>query len=132
MEKIVLDTYAVVALLFDEAGAHKVQNTIDEAKDKRLPLLMNVVNLGEVFYTVQRKHGTNSALKACNALESLPVNLISPGKELSLLAASLKSEKKMPYADCFAAATAMMYKAALLTGDKEFKQVEKETEVIWI
>jgi len=38
----------------------------------------------------------------------------------------------MSNADCFAAATAIREKAAIITGDPEFKQLEKEVEIEWI
>jgi predicted nucleic acid-binding protein len=38
----------------------------------------------------------------------------------------------MSYADCFAAALAKSRKAELVTGDKEFKQVESEITVRWL
>lgn len=38
----------------------------------------------------------------------------------------------MSYADCFAAALAKLRKAALVTGDKDFKQVEDEIKVHWV
>jgi ribonuclease VapC len=38
----------------------------------------------------------------------------------------------MSYADCFAAALAIKKKCELITGDKEFKQVEKEIKIRWI
>jgi predicted nucleic acid-binding protein len=39
---------------------------------------------------------------------------------------------KMSYADCFAAALAMKKKCELATGDKEFKQVEKDVKIKWM
>ena len=39
---------------------------------------------------------------------------------------------KMSYADCFAAALAKDRKAELVTGDKEFKQVDGEVNVRWL
>ena len=38
----------------------------------------------------------------------------------------------MSYADCFAAALAKIRNAELVTGDEEFKQVEKEIGVMWL
>ena len=38
----------------------------------------------------------------------------------------------MAYADCFAAALAKSRNAELLTGDPEFKVVEKEIKVQWL
>jgi predicted nucleic acid-binding protein len=38
----------------------------------------------------------------------------------------------MSYADCFAAALAKINKAELITGDREFKEVEGEVKVVWL
>jgi ribonuclease VapC len=38
----------------------------------------------------------------------------------------------MPYADCFAAALARMRRAELVTGDEDFKMVEKDVKILWI
>jgi predicted nucleic acid-binding protein len=38
----------------------------------------------------------------------------------------------MSYADCFAAALAKQRSVELVIGDKEFKQVEGEIEVMWL
>jgi len=38
----------------------------------------------------------------------------------------------MSYADCYAAALAKLRKAKLVTGDRDFKQVEGEIKVMWI
>ena len=38
----------------------------------------------------------------------------------------------MFYGDCFAAALAKLRKTELLTGDEEFRQIEKEIKILWI
>jgi len=38
----------------------------------------------------------------------------------------------MSYADCFAVATALRFNAAILTGDPEFKKIEKTVSVEWL
>ena len=40
--------------------------------------------------------------------------------------------KKLPYADCFAAALAKLQKGEVVTGDKDFKAVENEVKIAWI
>jgi len=52
--------------------------------------------------------------------------------ELARKAAEFKANKKMSYADCFAAALAKLRKAELVTGDPEFKQVEGDLKILWI
>ena len=132
MEKIVLDTHAAAVFFLREPGADKVEHILKEARAKNIPLLMCAVNYGELFYAIQRKAGMQAAILVRDNLDLLQVNIIDAGKDLSLLAAGLKVDRKMSYADCFAAATAMAYKAAVLTGDKEFKEVEKEIKILWI
>jgi predicted nucleic acid-binding protein len=38
----------------------------------------------------------------------------------------------MSYADCFAAALAKFHNGVLVTGDDEFRQIEKEISIDWI
>lgn len=132
MEKIVLDAHAATVFFLNEPGAGEVEKILKDARAGNIPVLINAVNLGEVFYAIRRKIGTDEAMKACEVLESMRVNIVSADKEISILAGSLKNEKKMSYADCFAAATALMFEASLVTGDKEFKEVEKEIKILWI
>ncbi|NUM62341.1 MAG: PIN domain-containing protein, partial [Ignavibacteriaceae bacterium] len=53
-------------------------------------------------------------------------------KELTLQAAQYKAYHKVSYADAFAAALAKMKKAQLVTGDREFKVLEREIKINWI
>jgi hypothetical protein len=43
-----------------------------------------------------------------------------------------KPTHKLAYADCFAAALAKLKNAELLTGDPEFKALEKEIKMNWL
>jgi len=47
-------------------------------------------------------------------------------------AAQLKASHKLSLADAFAAALAKEKKAELVTGDPEFKPLEKEVKVHWL
>jgi ribonuclease VapC len=52
--------------------------------------------------------------------------------ELARLAAGFKARYRLAYADCFAAALAKREGAEVLTGDPEFRQLEKEIKVRWL
>ncbi|MBZ0169935.1 PilT-like protein [Candidatus Methylomirabilis lanthanidiphila] len=65
-------------------------------------------------------------------ITTLPIQIVPADLELARQAAAFKSGKKMSYADCFAAALAKLRKAELVTGDKEFRQVEGELKILWI
>lgn len=47
-------------------------------------------------------------------------------------AGTFKARHRMSYADCFAAALAKDRKAELVSGDKEFKQIEREVSIRWV
>lgn len=50
---------------------------------------------------------------------------------LTQQAARFKSKHKISFADCLAAALAKQKKAHLVTGDREFKQVQGEIPIVW-
>ena len=64
--------------------------------------------------------------------KAIPIEIVRADLGLARQAALFKSGKKISYADCFAAALAKLRKAELVTGDRDFKQVEWEVQVLWI
>jgi predicted nucleic acid-binding protein len=65
-------------------------------------------------------------------IEALPIELVDVDLNLARQAGKFKAFKKMSFADCFAAALAKSRKAQLITGDREFKAVEDEINILWI
>ncbi|MFN2494019.1 MAG: PIN domain-containing protein, partial [Pyrinomonadaceae bacterium] len=97
-----------------------------------IPLLMTVVNAGEVWYIVAREASAADADASIKQLRDLGIEFIDADWELAKGAGYFKSKNKMSFADCFAAALARQRKAHLATGDLEFKQVEQEINVDWL
>jgi predicted nucleic acid-binding protein len=128
----VLDAYSIIAYLEGEAGKDRVIEALKVARDSGGPLLLCVVNWGEVYYITLREAGRERADQVAHLLSTLPVEIVGVDVELARKAAELKATQKMSYADCFAAALAKLRKAELVTGDKEFKQVEGEVKILWI
>ena len=58
--------------------------------------------------------------------------VVEADTELTKLAASLKAQHNLPYADCFAAALAQARKASAVTSDKDFESVAGSLKVFWI
>lgn len=127
-----MDSYGVIAFLENEPGADKVAELIKSARDKDRPLLLSVVNWGEVYYIVHRAAGKEAAARTMRTIDTLPIQVIEADRTLTQIAAEFKSSGKMSYADCFAAALAKARKAELITGDQEFKAVEDEIEILWL
>ena len=128
----VLDSYSLMAYLENEEGAEKMIDMIQVARDSGKPLLLSVINWGEIYYITLRETGRERAEAAAHLISTLPIQVIPADLELTTQAAEFKAFKKMSYSDCFAAALAKLRKAELVTGDDEFKQVENEIKIFWI
>jgi len=118
--------------LEQEPGYEKVIELFEKAVESSKPLLMCIVNWGEVYYQVARRFGEQKAQEVERLIQTLPIILVEANKELTREAAHIKATKRMAYADCFAIALARLKKAELYTGDSEFKAVEKEVKVVWL
>ena len=129
---VVLDSWAALAYLEDESSGHAVAELIVEAQENAHPLYMSVVNAGEVWYILAREISETEADKAITDLQQLGIQFADVTWQSARMAATFKVKGKMSYADCFAAALAREKKTELVTGDKEFKQVEHEIKVRWI
>jgi uncharacterized protein len=129
---IVLDSWAVMAYLEDEASAEKVAEIIADAHEEKIPLLMTVVNAGEVWYILAREISVAEADASVRQLRQLGIEFINADWDLAREAGGFKAKHKMSFADCFAAALAKQRKAHLVTGDQEFKQVEADVIINWL
>ena len=129
---IVLDSWAIIAYLEDEATAEKVANIIADAHEHEIPLLMSVVNAGEVWYIVARQSSAADADASIKLLRDLGIELVGVDWNLAHSAGYFKSSNNMSFADAFAAALARDRKANLVTGDPEFQQIEREVAILWL
>lgn len=129
---LVLDSWAVLAYLGDEESGQEVANLITSAHENRTPMYISAVNLGEVWYILAREISETRADEAVADLMRLGLELIDADWPIARTAGTFKAHHRMSYADCFAAAVAKIRKAALVTGDDEFKQVEGEISVLWV
>ncbi len=128
----VLDSHAVFVYLEKEPGYEKVSAILARSAETGRDLLMTTVNWGEIYYITRREKGEETAEEVIKVLDSFPIEVVEVDKALAKQAGVYKAAKKMSYADCFAAALAKMKKAELITGDKEFKEVEGEIKILWI
>ena len=131
-KSIVLDSWAVLAYLEDEDAGPQVANIIASAHEHNIPLLMSVINTGEVWYILAREISETEADKAIDTLRLLGIEFVDADWKLARSAGTFKAKHRMSFADCFAAALAKEHKAELVTGDKEFKQVESEIKISWL
>ena len=129
---LVLDSWAIMAYFQDEPAGEKVANLIADAHDDDIPLLMSVVNAGEVWYIITRKTSAADADQAIRQIRDLGIKFVDADWDLAHDAGYFKSRNRMSFADCFAAALAKQRKAHLVTGDPEFKQIQAEIAITWL
>ena len=128
----VLDSYALLALLRDEPGAETVADLLERAGQQNRSVHMTEVNYAEVQYTIRRKDGETVWASIASELLAAPIEFHAADRRLADVAAGFKARFKISLADAFAAALAKERKAELVTGDLEFRALEKEIKIRWL
>jgi ribonuclease VapC len=128
----VLDSLALIAYFRDEPGAEAMETLLVSAGKENRPLHMTDVNYAEVKYSILKKDGARAWEEAAKILQGLPIDFHPTSRALADTAADFKARFKMSLADAFAAALAKEQKAELVTGDPEFKALEREIKINWL
>lgn len=128
----VLDANAVLDFVEDGSGAERMEQLLKDALHWSTPLLMSVVNWGEVFYVLWQRRGEEKARQTMGSLPRLLIQLVSVDLPLALKAGELKAVHKIPYVDCIAAALAMLNNATLVTSDRDFEKLGRHADILWI
>jgi predicted nucleic acid-binding protein len=120
---IVLDTWALLALLNDEPAAARIEQAWLEEEP-----VMCSVNLGEALYVLMRAHGEDAGSRPVDRARA-ELNVVDPDWKLIVDTARIKARGGLSYADCFALATARSHDCQLWTGDPEILALASEDEV---
>ncbi len=122
----------MLAFLNKEKGFEKVRELMRAAQLSSEPLLMNEINIGEVYSMTAKARSPELAEEFLCRLETLPIQPISNSFADVLQAARIKARFPISYADAFAVATASRMHATVVTGDPEFRQVEHLVTIDWV
>jgi predicted nucleic acid-binding protein len=128
----VLDSFALLSFLRDEPGGEKVAALLEKAAQREKPVQMTEVNYAETQYIIRRKDGDAAWRVVAGELAALPIEFHPAGRQLADLAADFKTRFKLSLAHAFAAGLAKLRNAELVTGDPEFKEVEREIKIGWL
>jgi ribonuclease VapC len=129
---IVLDTWALLAYLDGEPAARVVRQALRQSRAKRVSLLLCIINYGEALYIIERERGLHQAQRAVGIIDQLPLQVIPADRPLVFDAAHIKARYPVSYADAFAIALAKRADARVMTGDPEFRSVEREVAIRWL
>ena len=131
----VIDSWALMAWLKDQQPAAEiVEGLCTLARAHEIRLVINIMNLGDVFYLTAKAKGTEAAEMVVEQLATMPLEVRPAPNALVLEAARIKGRFPVAYADAFAAATAIREGAPLVTGDPEMKRLRREglVQLEWI
>jgi len=126
------DAFALIAYLGRERGFESVRTLLDEAEASGGPLLMNEINVGEVYFLIAKERSIQKAEEFLHRLETLPIRVLANTFSQVLDAARLKAQFPVSYADAFAIAAAIRENARLVTGDPELRSVAHLVDIAWI
>ena len=130
LNSYVLDSFALIGFLENEKFASRLEKLLKQARKGNTLVYLHALHLGEVYYITLREQNQNMADLAYARIKSFPVRYIDIiDDELLRKAGWLKANYPISYADAFAAAMAIIHKSFLLTGDPEFKKLEKKESI---
>jgi predicted nucleic acid-binding protein len=130
--KYVVDSYSILTYLQKESGWQEMGQLLRKWRSTRFEAKLNWINWGEIYYMTWKYFGKEKAQEVRDLLIALPLELEPVDFELVTLAAELKAEHNISYADAFCAATAIRHNAILVTGDPEFKSLEHKIDIRWL
>ena len=127
----VFDSQALLKFFQKEKGYERILHLLEEIKKTGATKYINAINLGEIIYPTKREFGDQKKLEFLANIERLEFRVLPVPNQLIFQAAIYKAQFPISYADCFVLASAVEPKAAIVTGDRDFKKVQHMVEILW-
>lgn len=122
MKIFVLDSSAVLRYIDDEPGADRVEEIFKECLQARSKMCISALQWGEIAGRLRKQLGAAKATRVLETLVPLEVDIVAATAERAVQAATLRADRGISYADCFALDLAMDSEVhVLVTADYEFK-----------
>ncbi len=131
-ESYIFDSHALLKFFQREKGADEVADLLERIKKSEREKYINAINLGEIIYITKREFGELRKIETLAHIERLNFKILSVPNGLIFSAAEFKAEFNISYADCFLLASALGYRATIVTGDREFKKVKHLVKIKWV
>ena len=128
--RYLLDSWAFLAWIYKEEPAlARIKQLLNDAAERRVYLIMSLINMGETYYIFGRERGLDAANKMVAHLKTLPIQILSVDEQIVLAAGYYKMNNPISYADAFAVVAAKELDATLLTGDPELFALDGEIQI---
>ncbi|MEE8432442.1 MAG: type II toxin-antitoxin system VapC family toxin [Candidatus Desulfatibia sp.] len=126
------DSHVLLVFFQNEKGAKIVYDILKKSREQNIDRLICVINLGEIIYLTKKRFGDSRKLEILGRIHQLEFKVLSVLNPLVYQAAEIKADYPLSYADCFVVACAIEQNATIVTGDPEFKNVERLVKIEWI
>lgn len=127
MSTYVLDTSAIMSVLYQEDGAEQVVEILDAAQIRSraatAEVLVPFIALMEMEYWLRRRLAPREVEHILLLVENWPVQVVESNLEWRHAAARVKANASLSVADAWIAALAMLRQGELVHKDPEFGQV---------
>jgi predicted nucleic acid-binding protein len=127
MPDYVLDTSAILSVLYHEDGANQVMEVLDGARSQpfgtRTDVLVPFVALMEVEYQLLHRLSSREVEEVLIIVESWPIRVHESTPEWRHQAARVKATSRLSVADAWIASLAILRQGELVHKDPEFDQV---------
>ena len=128
----ILDAFAFMVYFENEPGAERVEQILQEVRDGKAHAFISIINLGEVVYNTERKHGLNKAQDTLALIQEMPVEVLPADDQTVLAAAHIKANHPISYADAFVIVAAQKLDGIVMTGDPEFYDSTELAKIEWL
>jgi predicted nucleic acid-binding protein len=130
-KNFVLDACALIAFFTKEPGADKILNLINEADNGNITLIMNQINLLEVYCYMMKAYGQAKANKMLKDVELSPIDvIIGLSDDVLKEAGRMRVTYKLPQGDSIAAAECIAWNGTLVTSDrKDFEMLKRAGKI---
>lgn len=128
----ILDAFAFMAYFENEPGAERVEQILQDVRNGKARAFISIINLGEVIYNTERKHGLNKTQDTLALIQEMPVEVLPADNQTVLAAAHIKANHPVSYADAFVIVAAQKLDGIVMTGDPEFQDVTELAKIEWL
>ena len=127
----ILDAFAFMAYFENEPGAERVEQILQDVRNGKARAFISIINLGEVIYNTERKHGLNKTQDTLALIQEMPVEVLPADNQTVLAAAHIKANHPVSYADAFVIVAAQKLDGIVMTGDPEFQDITELAQIEW-
>jgi ribonuclease VapC len=130
MTAFVLDSSAVIRYIDDEPGAARVEEILKACVDARAAVYISALQWGEVAGNIRSRFGPTDQLRILSTILPSEVEIVPVTGERAVLAAELKVDRKIAYADAIALELARESSGrVLVTADYGYKAVDEMAHI---